>query len=408
MRPPLPDIPLHSHVNKTAQFRFGGADLRFQLSHALFSSFAIDDGSRLLLKSIAERVDLPSLRSVLDVGCGVGVLGISIGARASRAVVDMEDRDALAAAFARDNAAINGVANVSVSASLAFESLADRRYDLIVSNLPAKAGEPVIVELFQQSGARLAEAGRACFVIVEPLDGLARSAAAEAGLVVVAEEKSPRYTVLHLHRGTAGPGERLMTFGLEPYVRRHGTFGFAGVSWEADTAWSLPEFDTLGHTVENALALLESLDSPLTGRTMVLNPGQGHLPLFLLQRAGPALPGLRLAGRDTLALAISARNLRAAGHTPAKVLPLPWYEALPDHCAPGSLDMLTAIPVPVPRVPWQPGLLSAARQLLTPGGRLLVSSSSTEIQRLLASHPGFRAGNSRRHAGWRAVWLERI
>ena len=87
-------------VNKTVPFRFLGRDLVFQLSHALFSSFDIDDGTRALLKSIAQNVDVPALGSVLDVGCGVGVIGACLRAHAPRAKTVLQDRDALAAAFA--------------------------------------------------------------------------------------------------------------------------------------------------------------------------------------------------------------------------------------------------------------------------------------------------------------------
>ena len=65
-------------VNKIVPFRFMGEDLRLALSHALFSSFDVDAGSKLLLKTLAQRVDLGTVGSVLDVGCGVGVLGLSL------------------------------------------------------------------------------------------------------------------------------------------------------------------------------------------------------------------------------------------------------------------------------------------------------------------------------------------
>ena len=90
-------------VNKTVSLRFNGRDLAFHLSHALFSSYDIDDGTRLLLKTLAQKTDLGSLRSALDIGCGVGVIGAAVAAQAPSAEVVMQDRDALAAAFAREN-----------------------------------------------------------------------------------------------------------------------------------------------------------------------------------------------------------------------------------------------------------------------------------------------------------------
>ena len=55
-----------------------GERLFFDLSHALFSSFKIDDGSRLLMKTLAKQVNLAEVNSLIDVGCGVGTLGLAL------------------------------------------------------------------------------------------------------------------------------------------------------------------------------------------------------------------------------------------------------------------------------------------------------------------------------------------
>jgi precorrin-6B methylase 2 len=400
-----PQSPIAAYVNKTVHFRFYGVDLHFQLSHALFSSFAIDDGSRMLLKTIAERVDLAAVRQVLDVGCGVGTLGLSIAARATGARVLLQDRDALAVEFTGANAAINKLRNVSVQTGLAFQGLDERPFDLVVCNVPAKAGKPVIEELFRQAGARLGSTGIAAFVVVGPLDELARAAAASAGLALAWEEKNPRYTVLHLKRVESPVPDAPLAFSLQPYIRQHGRFAFSGTSWEADTAYALPDFDTLGYSVENALAVLSVMT--VSGRILVMNPGQGHMPVYLARRFRPSIASLSLAGRDTLALAMAARNLVAAGLSPSAAWPVSREGAL-DACGPaGSVDLLCVMPVPVPRVPWQADLAAAARVLLPPGGRLLVSATSTEVQRLAAAHTGFAIVESRKHFGFRAIVLER-
>ncbi|PKL03286.1 MAG: methyltransferase, partial [Spirochaetae bacterium HGW-Spirochaetae-9] len=62
-------------VNKTVEFAYRGARLSFDLSHALFSSYAIDTGTRFLLKEIAHDEALARARSILDAGCGAGIIG---------------------------------------------------------------------------------------------------------------------------------------------------------------------------------------------------------------------------------------------------------------------------------------------------------------------------------------------
>jgi hypothetical protein len=47
---------IEKYVLKVVPLRFRGADLNFELSHALFSSFDIDAGSRLLLKLVGKHM----------------------------------------------------------------------------------------------------------------------------------------------------------------------------------------------------------------------------------------------------------------------------------------------------------------------------------------------------------------
>ena len=406
-----PDNPLQKYVNRSVRFRFDGIDFRFNLSHALFSSYDIDDGTRLLLKTIAERLDLSTVRSVLDVGCGVGVLGICVGARAPHASILMQDRDALAAAFAAENASLNGRGSVGVEIALGFDGPPNRRFDLIVSNLPAKAGRPVLESFFRKAAARLRESGTAAFVIVRPLAEFARSTAEQAGLEVTWAEENARYTVLHTHRGalqTAGvpdAGAPPGSTDIAPYIRARATWSCAGTTYEAETAYSLPDFDTLGHSVENAMTLLSQ--TGVRGEVMVWNPGQGHVPLFLVRRAGRSLSGISLAARDALELAMTERNLRTFGLPPRSVSPAPSEVFMARGQTPGQVDLLCASPHAVPRVPWQGDLLGAAMTILKPHGRLLVSATSTDVQRLLAARGGFRLVAGRKHAGHRVVLLER-
>lgn len=78
-------------------------------------------------------------RSVLDVGCGTGVLSL-VAARAG-AVVTAIDVNPDAVHTAVGNAAANGL-TVEVLQSDLFEGLPDRRFDLIVVNPPYFAKDP--------------------------------------------------------------------------------------------------------------------------------------------------------------------------------------------------------------------------------------------------------------------------
>jgi SAM-dependent methyltransferase len=393
------------YVTRTVTSRFRGRALQLQLSHALFSSFDVDDGSRLLLKSIAGAVPFDSLRRVVDLGCGTGVLGLSVATSAPGASVLLRDRDALAAAFAASNAALNGITNVTAEPGLGFEGLALGSFDLVLSNLPAKAGAPVLKSFFSGAASMLTADGRACFVIVATLDGLARDAATEAGLAIAWEEKAPRYTVFHLVRAADRATSQQPRADLAPYVRAHAEFASGTTRWLAHTVYGLPDFDTLGLSLEPLFGVLD--DVAPGSRVLVMNPGQGHPALFLVARHGARIGSIALAARDTLSLAIAARNLSDVARAPLLCVPVAGEGFLPSALPGQAFDLLVAVPVVVPKAPWQPGLLSAAQELLVPGGTLVATGSSTEIQRLLASHDGFSAGASRRHAGFRAAALVR-
>lgn len=92
-----------------------------------------------VLAAEIERTQLGG-RSVLDVGCGTGVLSL-VAARAG-AVVTAIDVNPHAVRATIDNAAANDLA-VEVLLSDLFAGLRDRRFDLIVVNPPYFAKDPV-------------------------------------------------------------------------------------------------------------------------------------------------------------------------------------------------------------------------------------------------------------------------
>src|SRR3954464_1990413 len=64
----------------------------FDVAHTLFSSHQIDEGTDLFLRTI----DVSAPRSVIDMGCGCGVIGIVLARLFPEAQVIGLDRDLLA------------------------------------------------------------------------------------------------------------------------------------------------------------------------------------------------------------------------------------------------------------------------------------------------------------------------
>ena len=98
----------------------------------------LDEGTRLLL----DRLDVAPGQSVLDMGCGYGIIGL-VAARLGASHVDMADVNLLAIASARENIAGNAVSNAEAFLSDAFSAVGNKRYDLIASNPPFHTGKSV-------------------------------------------------------------------------------------------------------------------------------------------------------------------------------------------------------------------------------------------------------------------------
>ena len=89
-----------------------------------------------LAEWLAKNVSLEAEAEVLDMGCGSGVLGLSLATDFPKAKVTLADVSADALSLARENAAFTGLEDVEFIESDLFTGLAGRSFDLIVANLP--------------------------------------------------------------------------------------------------------------------------------------------------------------------------------------------------------------------------------------------------------------------------------
>lgn len=141
-----------------------GCTLRLHTRWGLFSPRRIDDGSRLLLETL-EREGIGAGGAALDIGCGYGPLGLWLARGAPEADVHLVDRDFVAVDYAAANARRNGLGNAHAYLSDGFSRVpSDARFDLVVSNLPAKVGNELFRLLFADAHAHLNPGGR--FVVV--------------------------------------------------------------------------------------------------------------------------------------------------------------------------------------------------------------------------------------------------
>ena len=139
------------------QERIRGISLTFHTTWGIFSPKAIDAGTRLLV----EKMDIRETDICLDLGCGYGAPGLYMARLARQGHVYMCDKDCVAVKYARMNARINHIKNCDVYLSNGFEELPPEiRFDVIASNLPAKAGKELLILWMHEAKARLRKGGR--------------------------------------------------------------------------------------------------------------------------------------------------------------------------------------------------------------------------------------------------------
>ena len=386
---------LQNFVNKQVSFRYMRQELYFNLSQSLFSSADVDIGSRLLLRTIAKHVEITAVSSILDIGCGVGVLGLSLKKANPAIQLIAQDRDALALAFTRQNAALNEFENVLVQGGLALQEAAGQKFDLIVSNLPGKAGQPVLQDILRQMPACLSLSGIAAVVIVKPLAELVAATLADMESEILLREAASGYEVFHFRGGDLTQRCEGAKGNLAPYIRNLAQFKMGGQKIEMQTAWNLPEFDSLAHDTSLAINALKK--KPVSGRVLFWNPRQGHLPVFLREQPDEIV----LAGRDGLSLQMSELNLvRAGGETAVTHQHIPHFLETS-----GQYDWLIIFPDLDPGVAWEKYLLPHCLQLLVPGGKLFLVAKSAYTHRLLQKKRGLHSKFDRKRNGYRAIIL---
>jgi 16S rRNA G1207 methylase RsmC len=185
------------YFKKRIPYTCRGQSFAFDVAHTLFSSHQIDDGTDLFLRTI----DVAAPRSIIDMGCGCGVIGIVLARLFPEARVTSLDRDLLAVRYTRHNAALNQTSNVTALGSVGLESAPAEAVDLIVANIPAKIGDEAIErEFVMEPLERLRPGGDYWFVVVSGLNHLIPGIGTRHRLKLKQVKKRSGHAVYHLHK----------------------------------------------------------------------------------------------------------------------------------------------------------------------------------------------------------------
>ena len=118
--------------------------IRFATGAGVFSQGELDAGTRALMETMVIRPG----DTMLDLGCGCGVVG-AVAARTARRVV-VVDHSAMALATSCATLELNGVTNAEILASDCAEAVYDRRFDVVATNPPFHQGLGIEFDVAQQ------------------------------------------------------------------------------------------------------------------------------------------------------------------------------------------------------------------------------------------------------------------
>jgi len=137
-----------------------GEKLVFETTYGVFSPKEIDQGTKLLLKYLEVEKNF----DCLDLGCGYGPVGIWMAKNAADGTTTMLDKDFVAIDYANRNIEHNKLSNSKAILSNGFSALSEQKFDLIVSNIPAKVGNEMLYLFLYDAIHHLKPGGK--FVVV--------------------------------------------------------------------------------------------------------------------------------------------------------------------------------------------------------------------------------------------------
>lgn len=146
---------------KEVSFRFWCFNYSFILDNGVFSKDGIDIGTNVLLDYVSKQT---LGNKILDLGCGVGPIGIilkKVFPDSEFHMVDVNDR---ALELAIENAKLNDV-DVNIYKSNSYEHVTDTDFTDIITNPPIRAGKQVIYEMFEHAYDHLCISGKLWIVI---------------------------------------------------------------------------------------------------------------------------------------------------------------------------------------------------------------------------------------------------
>ncbi len=142
-------------------YSFNNHEFLFVSDNGVFSKDKLDFGSRLLIETFLKHEKRRNLE-ILDVGCGYGFIGIVVGYFLD-SYVTMCDVNKRALHLTNRNIEKNKIRGETIESNV-YDSIT-KKYDVILTNPPIRAGKSVVVKILTEAKNHLKENGKLWFVI---------------------------------------------------------------------------------------------------------------------------------------------------------------------------------------------------------------------------------------------------
>ena len=146
-------------------YTFKGKEFRFVANDGVFAKKRVDFGTNVLINSLEDL----SNKKVLDMGCGVGTIGILIAKGFNKTKVLMCDVNKKAVELASANIINNNVTNAKAVESNLYEGI-DESFDVIVSNPPIRAGKQIVHGVVKE-GYNYLNDGGFIYIVIQKKQG---------------------------------------------------------------------------------------------------------------------------------------------------------------------------------------------------------------------------------------------
>ena len=147
---------------REVHYSINGVDFSLESDNGVFSKNDLDKGSELLIK---ELLPINLGENILDIGCGIGVIGLTLAYFTPSLKVCLTDVNTRALSLCSANAkSLKLSQRVTILQSDIYEKI-EGKFTSIVSNPPIRAGKKVTYEIYRGALEHLVDSGSLYIVV---------------------------------------------------------------------------------------------------------------------------------------------------------------------------------------------------------------------------------------------------